>query len=307
MSHPDDISELDLLAYADGRLDAQRAREVEARLDRDPELRRMVTDFAQQNAELHAVFDRYAEQPPPAVSSVLSGGAAPRSSRRAGVVRAMAATVLMAMTGVAGWWLGTLKHGEESGAVASFIDQAAAFSSEDDSMATELAARSGKLSALAWFSDSVSLELSIPDLSAEGYSLVDKRRMRFNGREGVVLRYSGPNGHAIDVFLRTRWTKDRSDYRIVQKDDMTVAYWLEGPFAVAITGGQAATGELEQIAERVRRALAGDEAAPPKLLPDPKTPKGPQEAGASAYETQQKPATSQPAAPEPATLPNSQL
>ena len=81
------ISDADLQAFVDGRLDAKRRAEVEAYIAANPEAARTVDAYRAQNAALHAAFDGVLNEPLPEAlaqspvgSQWVTSGASPRRS-----------------------------------------------------------------------------------------------------------------------------------------------------------------------------------------------------------------------------------
>jgi anti-sigma factor RsiW len=281
------IDELDLLAYADGRLDAARAAEVESYLAERPELARQVEDFAQQDRELHAQFDRYLERPMPDRIARLFEEPPPRrqASGRRVVQHALAASLLMAMTGAGGWWLG---HGMTSTSPETerFVAQAMQrFVSADlaaQGEANGLQTVAGGDATLTRFSDRISIELRAPDLSAHGYRLIGKERVAFDGEQGVVLRYAGEREAEVHVFLKSRWQGDSPGFETVESDHVTLTYWNDGPLAVAVAASQSDSDSVGTLAREVHDALGrgGEEpGAIPKVTPYGESQGARQEAG----------------------------
>lgn len=281
MAGTEDITELDLLAYADGRLDAGRERQVRAYLEARPELEEKLADFARQNEALHDCYDRYLSDPlPERIQGVLErDGAATKALRRRPMVRqAMAASVLMLATGVTGWWIGSLS--DDDSTMQIFLEQAATFHSQAHADDLTAIAEGAGAQPLNWFSEKMSFELRVPDLTAEGYELVDNQRVSFGGRQGVVLRYASEDGQSIDVFLKTRWQESLPGYRTAHAGDVSLAYWLDGPLAVAVAANQGQEAELTGVADALREALAREvDERSPSLEPTVEEPATAQEAG----------------------------
>lgn len=287
MASCDNVTELDLLAYADGRLDAERERQVRDYLASRPDLQAKLADFARQNEELQACFGRYGDEPlPEHIQAMLSESGAQPARRRHSVVRqAIAASVLMLATGSVGWWIGSLGDGDS--AMENFLERAASFHSQAQHVEGLVAASDGVGGGqpLNWFSEKISFELSVPDLSSEGYQLVDNQRINFEGRQGVVLRYRSEEGASVDVFMKTRWQEDLPGYRTMRSGDVSLAYWMDGPLAVAIAAREGQEGELTAVAEALRDAIGRkDGESSPDLKPGGEDSTPAQEAGVLQFQ-----------------------
>ena len=82
---PSPLSDLDLHAYVDDRLDGDRRAEVETLLAGDPDSRSRVEDYKAQTEALHDLFDGVLDEQVPAVlveSATAALAGAPRRSWR---------------------------------------------------------------------------------------------------------------------------------------------------------------------------------------------------------------------------------
>lgn len=256
MTHSTDITDLDLLAYADGRLEPARARRVESALAEDPALRAKIDDFARQNAELAAQFDAYAEAPLPDrfANMLRTEPAAGRAPRRWVGQAAAAATVALA-AGASGWWLGSTAAPDRS-ADRILASAAELHAAEAPTAPQEAAGQPTK--AIPWISDQVSLEVGVPDLRDKGFTLIDKRRVNLGGGKGVRLRYRTENGTSFDVFLKTRWRERGGRVSTTQRDGTALAHWLDGPLRVVVAAPSAGGPEIEAIARTLRERMRRD-------------------------------------------------
>lgn len=254
------ITELDLLAYADGRLEPGRARQVEAALAADPALRAKVADFTRQNAELSAQYDAYAEAPlPERLARVLNRRPGPR--RRVGPwIRQAAALIAVAVAaGGGGWWLGST--GATESAQGRVLETAAALHAGNTRDPTSrAAAERGDGRGVQWFSERVSLELAVPDLRDKGFALVDKQRVELGASEGVRLRYASQGGRPVDVFLKSRWEQHDAPMATTRRGDTVLAHWLDGPLQVVVAGHADGRSDVARVARTLQARLHRDNA-----------------------------------------------
>mgnify|MGYP000261685428 CR=1 FL=1 len=250
----DGHDDLDLLAYAEGRLTGDQAARVEARLREDPELARRVRDFAEQDRELHARFDRYAEEPlPPRLAALFEAPERPAQAERRParlVARAAAVSALMAATGAGGWWLGQggwITRGGERPFVQAAVERYSA-------PVTDRAASAGRAVAPA-LSGKLAGGLRPPDLSARGYRLRGRKTVVLDGAEGLMLHYRNAAGESVRVFVKRRDDGGAAPVHTRRDEDVTVAYWNDGPLRIALATRQADTAAVKALARRVRRSL----------------------------------------------------
>ena len=101
------LSDLDLHAYVDDRLDGDRRAEFEALLAGDPDSRSRVEDYKAQTGALHDLFDGVLDEPAPAAlveSATAALAGAPRRSRRSLIASLAAAIALFLVGGGIGWF-----------------------------------------------------------------------------------------------------------------------------------------------------------------------------------------------------------
>ena len=271
MTTDDPITDLDLLAYADGRLDSGRAARVQAYLAERPALRAQIDDFAQQNAELHACFDRYAEAEIPEHMRALLQGVRerqrPRSRSPAAAVQVAAAVVLMLAAGAGGWYAGS--GGVRPGGGDDDLVATTANLHDRQPVAEPVTTADPQATAsLESLRERAALPDRAPELRQHGYRLMRVEQVDMEGTRGVVLHYAGRGEERVDVVLRPRWETADARVRTTMRGDVGLAHWQEGPLAVALAGPQDER-QLRELAQALRRALQTPEpTAPSDIRPD---------------------------------------
>lgn len=254
----DPITDFDLVAYADGKLDPKRAERVRRHLDDRPDLAALVEDYAAQNRAMKAAYDPVIQEDIPAR---LKGVERPRPTRPTAVRLAKAAAVvgLVAATGVTGWIIGRSSEADSFGA-GPFARVAAA--KHVDLPKIQAASQPDKFSPLRWLSKRISLELEAPDLADHGYTLVARRKVELNGEPAVQLVYDSGGDSRLSIFLRRRWRDDGPRIHTTEIGDRSIVYWLDGPIAYGLTG-EAPRDSLTTIARDVDRKMNIE----PKVVP----------------------------------------
>lgn len=250
------ITELDLLAYADGLLDRDPARraQAEAYLEARPEEARRISDYARQNEAIRRAYDTTLEAPvPERLYAVLE--ARPRASRHGWMSSAAVLGAVAVCAGLAGWWLGKGDPGAGPQRRA-FVERAVLGHSVSPAQPPPgmRAARNGAAEPLDWLTERVPVKITLPDLSAHGYTMTGKRILSTDGQRLVQVVYTGIEGRRLSLFLQPRWQEDSPQMRFARNDDVTVAYWADGPFVYGLAGS-AARSELAALAASVRDAM----------------------------------------------------
>jgi anti-sigma factor RsiW len=247
------VTEFDLVAYADDRLDPARAAEVERYLEQNPEAAEKVAAFRAQNQALHAAYDRtLSEAVPPRLAETLTRTRPRRRPVR--VARAAALAIVMLATGLSGWMIG--RTSEAGGfAAETFATRAARAHNEVAGIARGRVDSQREFSPLQWLTRHVSLELRAPGLNEEGLALVARRRIELAGEPAVQLIYRTDDGERLSVFLRRRWHETRPTIHLTETHGLTMAYWLDGPLAYGVAG-TAEAARLKAIARRIDREMS---------------------------------------------------
>lgn len=274
MDHRGPPDELELLALADGGLDHDPSRkaEVEAILEDAPAARERVRAFRAQTEALRAAFGGRLDDPvPERLRAVLER---PPRWRDGNGMRAAAALVLATLTGLGGWAIGHRDSGSWS--VSTLIDQSYAQFTEggvDGRAFPAVGAAATETRPLGWLAEEIAIRLKTPDLSPEGYALVDKRAVATGGDQIVRLDYASPDGRSFSLFIAPRWEPWPAGIAQAERDGVSLAYWLDGPLASSVVT-RMPPAEARDLAEAVRSAMHAETTAPTLLEPEFPRPAG---------------------------------
>jgi anti-sigma factor RsiW len=224
------LSENDLQAYVDDRLDAEARRAVEVHLAQAPEDAARVAAYREQNAALHAAFDAVLDEP------------VPDHLRRASPQRRYAWVVgaagWLAVGAVLGWFANALLTDRPT-ALTSFSRQAAlahaVYSPEVRHPVEVGAAEQEHL--VNWLSKRVGAKLRAPVLTAEGYELVGGRLLPGEGGAVAQFMYQDAKGKRLTLYVSRLAGKQRDTaFRFSQEDRVSVFYWIDGALGYALSG-----------------------------------------------------------------------
>ena len=283
------IGEIDLLAYADGLLDPDRAVEVEAYLARRGEAAARANTYAWQNEAIRTALAPAAREPvPPALTAALDRR--PPATHR--IARLVAVAVAVgALGGSVGWNLGQRGAAVDDASQPFVAGFTAAYRQGILSTAPVVPGRAASPSP-----SRISLDVEPPDLWRHGLVLAGEDRVRIDGRSAARLAYRDQDGHRVSIILLPRRPSDSRPLRIVEDGRLTVAYWLSGALAYSVVG-DLPRRRLEKLASDIRGRIEDGAGiwvwdAAPRLravLPDALPPLAPL-SGRSAVAEPQSPA-----------------
>lgn len=260
------LSDDELNAFADQRLADERAREVAAIVERDPQLLARVAEIRRFNARMRDALDPWLAEPMP--RALISAAKSPRVRRRAGWFRAWPALAAAASL-VAGVAIGWLVRGEmlqESGTPITFQRQAAlthALYATDANRPVEIWANEEER-LVRWLSKRLSFQLHAPNLNGVGFALVGGRLVAGNEKPGALFMYENADKQRISLLVRKDAERSRDTaFRYAQEDGVGVFYWIDETCGYALSGS-IDKQQLLSIARVVYGQLAASEAAAPK-------------------------------------------
>jgi anti-sigma factor RsiW len=207
MSTSRPISEDDLHAFVDQRLDGARRNEVQTYLDAHPEVAAQVAAFQRQRDALRAAAAPIVNEPIPPQLNLRHLIDARRQSRQWSSWRSMAAAVLLLVAGGAGGWSLRGQAPEEfpqSGGIAALAHEAAytfGVFGMDHTHAVEFGA-ADKAELVGWIASRIGRTVAVPDLAAAGYSFMGGRVVATAHGAAGLLMYSNDQGERLAVLMR---------------------------------------------------------------------------------------------------------
>lgn len=252
------IDERDLHAYVDGLLDDHHAHKVEKYLNRHPEKATEMEDYIEYNKLLSKAYEHATVEPvPQRLLSVLNRSVINVWS----AVGKVAAVLVLCALSAGGGWLGAYQSGgvisKEDGMVRNFLHQVALNTKPPfEAMPVQkLDINAGtQTDPLNWLTQKVALEMQAPNLTKVGYTLERRRLVTRGSQEFVELKYTKSSGDAIKLYMKTRWEKEAPIIEFAQKEDVSIAYWQEGPLVYALSGALD-HNRAAKIADLVRTSM----------------------------------------------------
>jgi anti-sigma factor RsiW len=246
------ILQADLHAYADGQLEPARTQEIAAYLASHPEDALHVAAWRDQNARILAALNPVLAEPvPQALTSVLVAPASPARRRLL-----VGASLLFALGTAAG--LGVAKLGAFLGEAApadlvaglarSARDAHRVFAPEIRHPVEVGGAEQAHL--LQWLSKRLGYPMVLPDLAAEGFSLVGGRLLSANQGPAALFMFENATGARMTLYCGKMPPVADTSFRYSEAEGLGTVYWTADDIGFALTG-TASREVLFRIAELV--------------------------------------------------------
>ena len=254
MSEP--VTELDLQAYADGKLPQERRAAVAAWLAAHPEDAERIDSYRRLAEELRSTYDPVLKEPVP---ERLQRARRSLRARRLVMVAAWV-TLGIALGAIAGWQLRAL---QPSAAVAtdgaSVMARRAAVAHATYSPEVRHPVEVGadqEAHLVAWLSKRLGTQLRAPKLEGVGYSLVGGRLLP--GENGPVAHfmYQCNRGTRVTLYVRSDMASNRSTaFRYAREGNVRVFYWVDGKSGYALSSADISKDDLLNVANAAYQQL----------------------------------------------------
>jgi anti-sigma factor RsiW len=256
-SHP--ITDDDLHAFADGRLDDARSAEVEAFLAAHPDKAAEVEAWRLQNEAIHALYDPLAAQQVPPRLSPHALAAMRRRPAWAWPAMAAAAVVLLAVGAGSGYLLRDVVEPADTPA-ALLVENAVtahALFVKEKRHAVEVAANEEE-HLVSWLSNRIAVDIDAPDLSLEGFALVGGRLLP----EGVYteagpaaqLMYENAASERLTVYITGALPDKTTSYEFTTLASLDAFYWANDKITCTVVGALP-DAEMQVVARKVYQQL----------------------------------------------------
>lgn len=261
------IDDMMLMAYVDGEIDAETAREIETAIAADPALGRRVAAFRQTSAATRSAFGDVLHEPVPERLTRIFTAATTQPAATVLPLRPAAAQAAAAGGSRwrnAGWAaaaaiaaIALLTEGDRVGLV-PFIDHAvhevaspvdterwidnlaawyrvhSASFEKDQRLLVDVGAEN--LEELEkWVGTKLQRDITVPDLSAFGYRSQGGRLLLIGRRPAAQFFYAGDNQELVQLVIGFTDQPDRGG-RLDHREDVNVVSWREKGYAYAFIG-----------------------------------------------------------------------
>jgi len=197
------ITEDDLHAYIDGRLDAARRDEVSAYLEKHPDVASRTASYNAQRAILRRTLDPIADEPIPTRLNLNHMIATRRQNRVSTWRLAAAAVVLLFAGGSGGWYMHDMMAPPTEGVVALAREASDSFATYAADRIRPVELRADKMVELiGWATERMGQKPVLPDLSKSGYRLMGGRVVSTPHGAGLMLMYDNDQGTRLVMLTR---------------------------------------------------------------------------------------------------------
>jgi anti-sigma factor RsiW len=257
MSHPgDEVTELDLQAYADGKLPEERREAVTAWLAAHPEDAERIEGYRRLADELRTTYDAVLDEPVP---ERLSRALRPARVRRVALI-ALWVGVGAALGGIGGWHLHSMQSppaaaSDPADLMARRAAVAHATYSPEVRHPVEVGADQ-EAHLVKWLSKRLGTQLRAPQLESVGYSLVGGRLLPGESGPAAHFMYQCNRGTRVTLYVRGDMGSSRSiAFRFAREGNVGVFYWVDSRMGYALSSGDISKEDLLNVANAAYQQL----------------------------------------------------
>lgn len=197
------ITEDELHAYVDGRLDEVRSAEISAYLEKHPDVAGRFASYSMQRDALRTAFDGVADEPIPTRLNPRHMIAARRQSHLSSWRLAAAAVVLLIAGGSGGWYMRDVMTPASEGVAALAREASESYATFASDKIRPVELRADNMSELVdWATERMGRKPILPDLSKSGYRLMGGRVVSTAHGAGLMLMYDNDRGTRLVMLTR---------------------------------------------------------------------------------------------------------
>jgi anti-sigma factor RsiW len=252
------ISEDDLQAYVDGRLDASRCVLVEQYLEQNQGAAARIAAYIEQSHDLRAAFARVTKKPVLAPIRESGQNTIRRTARQPPWMAAAAAVLLAFIVGGGGGWLvrGQIAPPQLTG-IPALTQEAVAnhlVYTEDHGRPVELAA-DREVVLVHWLSKRLNTPVKVPDLTSVGYNFMGGRLAATDHGPAAMLMYEDAHGNRLTIFTRPMPRDNRDTKTLpVSADSVQGFAWICDGLGYTVLATDAGN-DLRSVANSVRHQV----------------------------------------------------
>lgn len=252
------ITEDDLHAYIDGRLEAARRDEISAYLEKHPDVANRFSSYSVQRTILHRAFDPIADEPIPTRLNLNHMIATRRQNRVSTWRLAAAAVVLLLAGGSGGWYMRDMMVPPTEGVVALAREASDSFATyaADRTRPVELRAND-MVELVDWATERMGQKPVLPDLSKSGYRLMGGRVVSTPHGAGLMLMYDNDQGTRLVMLTRPMAVDQTRTMTPHSQGKVDGWAWASKGMGYSLVGSLPSEA-LHPLADDIRRQVQGE-------------------------------------------------
>lgn len=224
------VTDEDLVAFADDRLEATRAAEVGSWLAENPAQQARVAAWQRQSAMLRAALDPIAAETPPV------GLLAPEPRRQSVWRWPSVAAAAGVLAGIFGGWMiwGAAVPLQAQEMVEIGLSAHQVYIEEVRHPVEVTVAEADHLT--SWLSNRVDTEVEPPDLSSAGLTLLGGRIVPEDGWPAAMLMYENTAGERFTLLIVHYREPSNTAFRYTAERDFGAVWWMDGEVGYVFSG-----------------------------------------------------------------------
>jgi len=227
------VTDDELHAAADGRLDPEQQAAVDAYLAEQPAAAARVGFYRRLNAGLHELYDGMLDEPVPDRLT-----RRPPARRWPRIAAAAAAAVLLVGIGAAGGWFAHDESDEYEAPRRELADLAAyahaTYAQEVQHPVEVSGAEKDHLQ--TWLSKRLHRSVQVPELTAVGYQFLGGRLLPSDHDVAAQLMYQNAAGTRVSLYFKPTANQRDTAFSYTVDDGVSVFYWHDSNFAYGLAG-----------------------------------------------------------------------
>jgi anti-sigma factor RsiW len=250
------ISEVDLQAYADGRLPPERSAAVEAWLAARPEEAERIAAYRRLAHEVRAAYETMLSEPVP---ERLALAASRRLPWRRVAVAAGWLVCGVVIGAVGGWELKPERPVAQTSPDTAIFARRAAIAHATYSPEVRHPVEVGaddEQHLVAWLSKRLGVKVRAPKLDEAGMSLVGGRLLPGENGPVALFMYQSQNGRRLTLYVRSEASRNRETaFRYARENNVSVFYWIDREVGYACASADLSKEEVLRLATIIYKQL----------------------------------------------------
>lgn len=252
--HSSRITEMELHAYVDGLLDADRIELIEQYLAENPDKAEELQTWKNQNQAINSLFEPAAREPIP---DRLKPETVWLSQKESAIRwKSIAAAITLFAIGSTTGWFGRELASPNTAQALTFAEQAinahSVFAVEVRHPVEVSADEQTHL--VGWLSNRLGKPISAPNLESQGFNLIGGRLLPAREGPAAQFMYEDASGRRITLYAVSNKSEQLAAFRFFKEADYSAFYWLDTDISYAIVGN-VSRDDLKELATDIYQQL----------------------------------------------------